>query len=100
LAASLNTKLHCENWSSPYTNDGINPALDDCQHSTEIYIFQTPQSGTHSALPPLYEIPVTISTTLIKSIQDIMRQDAGIDGDAQRISQLSWLFFLKIFDDQ
>jgi type I restriction enzyme M protein len=43
---------------------------------------------------------VTISTTLIKSIQDIMRQDAGIDGDAQRISQLSWLFFLKIFDDQ
>lgn len=32
---------------------------------------------------------MTISTTLIKSIQDIMRQDAGIDGDAQRISQLS-----------
>ncbi|WP_024905205.1 type I restriction-modification system subunit M [Robbsia andropogonis] len=43
---------------------------------------------------------MTISTSLIKSIQDIMRQDAGIDGDAQRISQLSWLFFLKIFDDQ
>ncbi|KIA81974.1 class I SAM-dependent DNA methyltransferase [Chromobacterium violaceum] len=43
---------------------------------------------------------MTISTTLIKSIQDIMRQDAGIDGDAQRISQLSWLLFLKIFDDQ
>jgi type I restriction enzyme M protein len=43
---------------------------------------------------------MAISTTLIKSIQDIMRQDAGIDGDAQRISQLSWLFFLKIFDDQ
>lgn len=41
-----------------------------------------------------------ISTTLIKSIQDIMRQDAGVDGDAQRISQLSWLLFLKIFDDQ
>lgn len=29
-----------------------------------------------------------------------MRQDAGVDGDAQRISQLTWLFFLKIFDDQ
>ena len=27
-----------------------------------------------------------ISTTLIKSIQDIMRQDAGVDGDAQRLS--------------
>lgn len=29
-----------------------------------------------------------------------MRQDAGVDGDAQRISQLAWMFFLKIFDDQ
>ncbi len=29
-----------------------------------------------------------------------MRQDAGIDGDAQRISQLCWMFFLKILDDQ
>lgn len=42
---------------------------------------------------------MTLSTTLIKSIQDIMRQDAGVDGDAQRLSQLSWLLFLKIFDD-
>ena len=40
---------------------------------------------------------MTISTT-IKSIQDIMRQDAGVDGDAQRISQLVWLIFLKLFD--
>jgi type I restriction enzyme M protein len=37
---------------------------------------------------------------LVKSIQDVMRQDAGVDGDAQRISQLCWMFFLKIFDDQ
>jgi type I restriction enzyme M protein len=36
----------------------------------------------------------------VKSIQDIMRQDSGIDGDAQRISQLCWMFFLKIIDDQ
>ncbi len=42
---------------------------------------------------------MTISTT-IKSIQDIMRQDAGVDGDAQRISQLVWMIFLKIFDDK
>ncbi|MDH3052542.1 class I SAM-dependent DNA methyltransferase [Gordonia alkanivorans] len=41
----------------------------------------------------------TISAT-VKSIQDIMRQDAGVDGDAQRIGQLAWLFFLKIFDDR
>lgn len=40
---------------------------------------------------------MSISTT-IKSIQDIMRQDAGVDGDAQRISQLVWLLFLKLFD--
>lgn len=38
-------------------------------------------------------------SSLIKSMQDIMRQDAGVDGDAQRISQLTWLLFLKIFDD-
>ena len=39
-------------------------------------------------------------TTTIKSIQDIMRKDAGVDGDAQRISQLVWMIFLKIFDDR
>jgi type I restriction enzyme M protein len=42
---------------------------------------------------------MTINTT-IKSIQDIMRKDAGVDGDAQRIGQLGWMLFLKIFDDQ
>jgi type I restriction enzyme M protein len=42
---------------------------------------------------------MAVSTT-IKSIQDIMRKDAGVDGDAQRIGQLVWMFFLKIFDDQ
>lgn len=37
---------------------------------------------------------------IIKSIQDIMRKDVGVDGDAQRISQLVWMFFLKIFHDR
>ncbi|TAZ59944.1 SAM-dependent DNA methyltransferase [Rhizobium leguminosarum] len=37
---------------------------------------------------------------IIKSIQTIMRKDAGIDGDAQRIGQLVWMFFLKILDDK
>src|ERR1700722_8020928 len=41
-----------------------------------------------------------IIRTTVKSIQDIMRQDVGVDGDAQRISQLTWMFFLKIIDDQ
>ena len=42
---------------------------------------------------------MSISTT-IKSIQDIMRKDVGVDGDAQRVGQLVWLLFLKIFDDR
>jgi type I restriction enzyme M protein len=37
---------------------------------------------------------------IIKSIQDIMRKDVGVDGDAQRIGQLVWMFFLKIYDDR
>jgi type I restriction enzyme M protein len=37
---------------------------------------------------------------IIKSIQDIMRKDVGVDGDAQRISQLVWMLFLKILDDR
>jgi type I restriction enzyme M protein len=40
---------------------------------------------------------VNLSST-IKSIQDIMRKDDGVDGDAQRIGQLTWMLFLKIFD--
>jgi type I restriction enzyme M protein len=39
-------------------------------------------------------------STSIKTIQDIMRKDAGVDGDAQRISQLVWMLFLKIFEDR
>ncbi len=42
---------------------------------------------------------MSISST-IKSIQDIMRKDVGVDGDAQRIGQLVWMLFLKIFDDK
>jgi len=32
-------------------------------------------------------------STVIKSIQDIMRKDAGVDGDAQRLGQMSWYSF-------
>jgi type I restriction enzyme M protein len=41
-----------------------------------------------------------INSALIKTIQDIMRKDAGVDGDAQRISQMAWMIFLKVFDDK
>lgn len=34
----------------------------------------------------------------VKRIRDIMRMDAGISGDAQRIEQLVWILFLKVYD--
>jgi len=37
---------------------------------------------------------------IIKSIRNLMRGDRGINGDAQRIEQLGWMMFLKIFDDK
>lgn len=37
---------------------------------------------------------------VIKSIRNIMRQDIGLNGDAQRIEQLGWMLFLKIFSDK
>lgn len=36
--------------------------------------------------------------TMIKRLQDIMRQDAGVNGDAQRIEQIVWMLFLKLYD--
>ena len=39
-------------------------------------------------------------STIVKTIQDIMRKDAGTYGDAQRLEQLGWMFFLKILDDR
>lgn len=37
-------------------------------------------------------------TNFIKRIQDVMRNDAGVNGDAQRIEQIVWILFLKIYD--
>ena len=37
-------------------------------------------------------------SNFVKRIRDIMRNDAGINGDAQRIEQLAWMLFLKIYD--
>lgn len=34
----------------------------------------------------------------IKRLRDIMRNDAGINGDAQRIEQIVWMLFLKVYD--
>ena len=37
---------------------------------------------------------------IVKRLQNIMRQDSGINGDAQRIEQMVWMFFLKVYDTQ
>ena len=37
---------------------------------------------------------------IIKTLQNIMRKDAGVSGDAQRIEQLGWMITLKILDDK
>lgn len=43
---------------------------------------------------------MTQIATNIKGICDIMREDTGVDGDAQRISQVVWMLFMKIFADK
>ena len=35
---------------------------------------------------------------LIKRLQDVMRKDQGVDGDVQRLAQIVWMIFLKVFD--
>ena len=37
-------------------------------------------------------------TGFVKRLRDIMRNDAGINGDAQRIEQITWALFLKVYD--
>lgn len=37
-------------------------------------------------------------SNLIKRLKDVMRKDSGVDGDAQRLAQIVWLVFLKVFD--
>ena len=39
-------------------------------------------------------------SSILKSIQNIMWQDTGLNGDAQRIEQLGWMLLLKIFSDK
>lgn len=37
-------------------------------------------------------------TGFVKNIRNIMRNDAGVNGDAQRIEQIAWMLFLKVYD--
>ena len=51
---------------------------------------------------PTQAVPLTAKAQLsaaTKRARDIMRKDAGLNGDLDRIPQLSWIMFLKCFDD-
>ena len=37
-------------------------------------------------------------TGFVKRIRDIMWNDAGVNGDAQRIEQMAWILFLKVYN--
>lgn len=39
-------------------------------------------------------------SNFVKRIRNIMRNDAGINGDAQRIEQIAWMLFLKVYDEK
>lgn len=39
-------------------------------------------------------------SSFVKRIRDIMRNDSGINGDAQRIEQLVWMLFLKVYAEK
>ena len=38
--------------------------------------------------------------SFVKRIRDVMRNDAGVNGDAQRIEQIAWILFLKVYDSK
>lgn len=39
-------------------------------------------------------------SSIVKNVRNIMRQDRGVSGDAQRLEQLGWMLFLKILDEK
>src|SRR5258708_4690541 len=72
------------------------PLMPEQQEAQEA---ATPQSGkrTKKAKLPLSNKQQLSST--IKSVRDLLRKDAGLSGDTDRLPQLVWLLFLKNLDD-
>src|SRR5256885_16186547 len=72
------------------------PFMPEQQEAQEVTI---PQSGkrTKKAKLPLSNKQQLSST--IKSVRDLLRKDAGLSGDTDRLPQLVWLLFLKNLDD-
>ena len=61
------------------------------QKTTQPKLFQDNSKDKHNTKASL--------SSLIKSARDIMRKDAGLNGDLDRLPQLSWILFLKCYDD-
>jgi type I restriction enzyme M protein len=60
------------------------------------------ENGTGSRGSRKAKVPLTSREQLnstIKSVRDLLRKDAGLSGDTDRLPQLTWLLFLKNFDD-
>ena len=80
--------------------------MTDIQQSSLFQYDDAPSNGKHDngaskstrrAKEPLTSKQQLSST--IKSVRDQLRKDAGLSGDTDRLPQLTWLLFLKSFDD-
>lgn len=58
-----------------------------------------PQKDVLSNIPATAPTSKAQLSSVIKSARDIMRKDAGLNGDLDRLPQLSWVLFLKSYDD-
>lgn len=78
--------------------NGYNQALSELEneiyHHRPALLNNFAPSATIMLQKALFFMEYNMSiSSVIKSLQDIMRKDAGVDGDAQRLGQLSWLLF-------
>ena len=62
-------------------------------------IKRTRKDGVTPSLPTMNATSKAQLSSVIKSARDIMRKDAGLNGDLDRLPQLSWILFLKFYDD-
>jgi hypothetical protein len=70
------------------------PKLSRKSNKAQLPLLPTNGNGSNEAATSRAQL-----SSLIKSARDIMRKDAGLNGDLDRLPQLSWIIFLKCFDD-
>ena len=77
-------------WHDAETNDSE-------QRENNAQAVTRSRRGAQRAKEPLTSRQQLAST--IKSVRDLLRKDSGLSGDTDRLPQLTWLLFLKSFDD-